>query len=72
MVTWGDPDGGADSSAVHDQLKNVQQILGRPVVPFTPFVGSCFPLSSNQKTQTQGALVVTWLLGYQSTLNPKP
>ena len=25
-VTWGDADGGGDSSAVRDQLKNVQQI----------------------------------------------
>ena len=26
MVTWGDADSGADSSAVQDQLRNVQQI----------------------------------------------
>ena len=26
VVTWGDADDGGDSSTVHDQLKNVQQI----------------------------------------------
>ena len=38
VVSWGNADFGGDSRAVQDQLKNVQQILGSPVVPFPFFV----------------------------------
>ena len=49
VTTWGDPNFGGDSSAVQDQLTNVQQIKGSGVKfllvgkTVSPFFGATFP-----------------------------
>ena len=39
VVTWGDADGGADSSAVREKLKNVSQIQASPGGAFAAILG---------------------------------
>ena len=57
MVTWGDPRRGGDSSAVQEQLKNVQQIQA----------------TRAQKAPVGGPSVLEWVsYSGEIDLNPKP